>query len=214
MVNDLRYALRSLLKQPGFAAVVVVTLALGIGASTAIFSVVNAVLLRPPPFPHAERLQVVWGNYRSLNIQRLPAKAAEYEDYARQTEVFDSVAAYSSHSFNITTGSEPERIRGAYVSANLFPMLEAQPAIGRVFTSDEQRVVVLSDGFWQRRFGGDRGIINQTITLDNESYTVIGVMPARFQFPHPSFSWGEPADVWAPLSYAPDQVANRRGPYF
>ena len=214
MLTDLRYALRSLFKQPGFAAVVVVTLALGIGASTAIFSVVNAVLLRPLPFPHAERLQVVWGNYRSLNIERLRAKAAEYEDYAKQTEVFDAVAAYANHSFNVTTGAEPERIRGAYVSANLFPMLEAQPSAGRVFTSGEQRVVVLSDGFWQRRFAGDRGVINQTITLDSESYTVIGVMPAGFQFPHPSFSTGEPADVWAPLSYAPDQVTKRSGPYF
>ena len=214
MLNDLRYALRSLFKQPGFAAVVVVTLALGIGASTAIFSVVNAVLLRPLPFPHSERLQVVWGNYRTLNIERLRAKAAEYEDYAKQTEVFDSVAAYTNHSFNVTSGAEPERVRGAYVSANLFPLLETQASIGRVFTNDEQRVVVLSDAFWQRGFAGDRGVINQTITLDNESYTVIGVMPPRFQFPHPSFSSGEPADVWVPLSYAPDQVTNRSGPYF
>jgi putative ABC transport system permease protein len=213
-MNDLRYALRSLIKQPGFAAVVVVTLALGIGASTAIFSVVNAVLLRPLPFPHAERLQVVWGNYRSLNIERLRAKAAEYEDYAKQTEVFDAVAAYANHSFNVMTAAEPERIRGAYVSANLFPMLEAQPSAGRVFTSNEQRVVVLSDGYWQRRFAGDRGVINQTITLDNESYTVIGVMPPGFQFPHPSFSSGEPADVWAPLSYGQDEVTKRSGPYF
>ncbi|HKG48693.1 MAG TPA: ABC transporter permease [Pyrinomonadaceae bacterium] len=218
-MNDLRNALRSLLKQPGFAAVVVVTLALGIGASTAIFSVVNAVLLRPLPFPHAERLQVVWGNYRTLNIERLPAKAAEYEDYAKQTEVFDTVAAYANHSFNVTTGAEPERVRGAYVSATLFSMLEAQPAAGRVFTSDEQqpgrdRVVVLSDGYWRRRFAGDRGVINLSVTLDNESYTVIGVMPPGFQFPHPSFSRGEPADVWAPLTYTPDQVTKRSGPYF
>jgi putative ABC transport system permease protein len=214
LLNDLRYALRSLFKQPGFAAVVVVTLALGIGASTAIFSVVNAVLLRPLPFAHANRLQVVWGNYRTLNIERLRAKAAEYEDYAQQTEVFDAVAAYSNQSFNVTTGSEPERIRGAYVSANLFPMLEVQPSIGRVFTRDEQRVVVLSDGFWQRRFAGDRGVINQTVTLDNESYTVIGVMPPGFQFPHPSFTSGETADLWVPLVYGQDQVATRRGPYF
>jgi putative ABC transport system permease protein len=218
-LHDLRYALRSLFKQPGFAAVVVITLALGIGASTAIFSVVNAVLLRPLPFPNSDRLQVVWGNYRTLNIERLPAKAAEYDDYAKQTEVFDSVAAYTNHSFNVSTGSEPERIRGAYVSANLFPMLEAQASAGRVFNQDEQhegrnRVVVLSDGFWQRRFAGDRGIINQAITLDNESYTVIGVMPAAFQFPHSSFTWGEPADVWVPLTYTSEQVAAPRGPYF
>ena len=148
---------------------VVITLALGIGASTAIFSVVNAVLLRPLPYASSDRLQVIWGNYRALNIQRLRAKAAEYDDYTKQTQVFDSVAAYANQSFNVSTGAEPERIRGAYVSANLFPMLEAQPAAGRVFTSGEERVVVLSDGFWQRRFAGDRSIINQSITLDNES---------------------------------------------
>jgi putative ABC transport system permease protein len=195
--------------------VVVLTLALGIGASTAIFSVVNAVLLRPLPFPNSDRLQVVWGNYRALNIARLPAKTAEYDDYAKQTQVFDSVAAYSNHSFNVSSGSEPERIRGAYVSANLFPMLEAQASAGRVFTDAEQRdrVVVLSDGLWRRRFAGDPAIINQSITLDNESYTVIGVMPASFQFPHASFPWGEPADVWLPLTYTVEQVTTRRGPY-
>src|SRR4026208_259552 len=129
-MSDLRYALRSLVNQPAFAAVVVITLALGIGASTAIFSVVNAVLLRPLPFPNADRLQVVWGNYRTLNIERLRAKAAEFDDYAKQTEGVDSVAAYANHSFNVSSGAEPERIRGAYVSANLFPMLEAQAVSG------------------------------------------------------------------------------------
>jgi putative ABC transport system permease protein len=211
---DLRYALRNLLRQPAFAAVVVITLALGIGASTAIFSVVNAVLLRPLPFPNSDRLQVVWGNYRALNIARLPAKAAEYDDYAQQRQVFDSVAAYANHSFNLSIGSEPERIRGAYVSANLFPTLEAQAAAGRVFTDGEQRVVVLSDIFWQRHFAGDRSVINQSITLDNESFTVVGVMPPSFQFPHASFVSGEPADVWLPLTYTQEQVAKRSGPYF
>ena len=165
-MSDLRYALRSVFKQPGFAAVVVITLALGIGASTAIFSVVNAVLLRPLPFPNSDRLQVVWGNYRALNVERLPAKAAEYEDYARQTQVFDAVAAYANHSFNVSSAGEPERVRGAYVSANLFPMLETQAATGRVFTTEDERVVVLSDGFWQRRFAGKANVINQSITLD------------------------------------------------
>ena len=215
-MNDLRYALRSLRKQPGFAAVIVITLALGIGASTAIFSVVNAVLLRPLLFPNSDRLQVIWGNYRALNIERLTAKAAEYDDYAKQTQVFDSVAAYSNQSFNMSGGAEPERMRGAYISANLFPMLEAQAATGRVFTAAEQqdRVVVLSDGFWRRRFGGDRNVLNQSITLDNQSYTVIGIMPAWFQFPHASMPWAEPADVWLPLNYTGEQVASRRGPYF
>jgi putative ABC transport system permease protein len=208
------HALRTIQKQPGFAAVVVLTLALGIGASTAIFSVVNAVLLRPVPLRNSDRLQVIWGNFRALNIERLPAKAAEYVDYADQKRVFDSVAAYADHSFNFSSGGEPERIRGTIVSANLFPMLETQPVAGRLFTSDEVHAVVLSDAFWQRRFGSDRSIINQSMVLDGENYTVIGVMPAGFQFPHPSFSWAEPADVWVPLNDREIASAGRRGPYY
>jgi putative ABC transport system permease protein len=211
-MNDLRYALRSVVKQPAFAAVVVLTLALGIGASTAIFSVVNAVLLRPVPLRDSDRLEVIWGNFSALNIERLPAKAAEYHDYAEQKQVFDSVAAYAGHSFNFSTGGEPERIRGTIISTNLFPMIETQPSLGRLFTSDEERAVVLSDAFWQRRFGSDRGILNRSITLDGESYTVIGVMPNGFQFPHESFSWAEPADVWVPLRDV--EQSGRRGPYY
>jgi len=202
------------MKQPGFAAVVVVTLALGIGASTAIFSVVSAVLLRPVALHNSDRLQVIWGNFRALNIERLPATAPEYLDYAQQKPVFDSVAAYAQHSFNIASGGEPERIRGTIVSANLFPMLETQPSIGRLFASDEDHAVVLNEAFWQRRFGGDRGIINSSIVLDGEDYTVIGVMPAGFQFPHASFSWAEPADVWVPLNEREVAQAGRRGPYY
>ena len=216
-MNDLRYALRSLIKQPGFAAVVVLTLALGIGASTAIFSVVNAVLLRPLPFPNSDRLQVVWGNYRTLNIEHLPAKAAEYSDYARQQQVFDSVAAYATHSFTLSSAAEPERIRGAIITSNLFPMLAAQPVLGRSFNNEDLlagRVVLLSDGFWRRRFAADRNVINQTITLDNESYTVIGVMPTGFQFPHASFSWAEPAEVWTPFPNSELAQQARSGPYY
>ncbi len=215
-MTDLRYALRSLTKQPAFAAVVVITLALGIGATTTIFSVVNAVLLRPLPYPHSDRLQVVWGNFRQLNIERLPAKAAEYEDYARQTQVFDVVTAYSNHSFDVSVSGEPERVTGSYVSSNLFALLETAPIAGRVFNEAEKdsRVAVLSYPYWQRRFGGAPQVINQTVTLDRESYTIVGVMPAAFQFPHPSFRSSEPAELWVPLNYTSDDVVNRRGPYF
>lgn len=216
MITDVRSALRSLLKQPGFTLVVVFTLALGIGATTTIFSLVNTVLLRPLPYRHSDRLQVIWGNFRSLNIERLPAKAAEYEDYARQTQVFDGVAAYANHSFNVSVSGEPERVSGAYVSANLFPLLEVTPVAGRTFTASDKdsRLVVLSYGYWQRRFGGSTQIINQQLTLDNETYIVAGVTPAAFQFPHPSFRSSEPADLWALLSYSTEDVVNRRGPYF
>jgi predicted permease len=216
MITDIRSALRSLLKQPGFTLVVVLTLALGIGGTTTIFSVVNTVLLRPLPYPHSDRLQVIWGNYRSLDIERLPAKAAEFEDYARQTQVFDGVAAYANQSFNVSAGGEPERVSGAYVSTNLFSLLEVTAVAGRSFnaTDKDSRLVVLSYGYWQRRFGGSTQIINQPVTLDNETYTVAGVMPAAFQFPYPSFRSSEPADLWVPLSYSTDDVVNRRGPYF
>jgi putative ABC transport system permease protein len=194
--------------------VVVLTLALGIGASTAIFSVVNAVLLRPVPLHNSDRLTVIWGNFRALNIERLPARAAEYRDYADQKQVFDSVAAYAEHSFNFSSGGEAERIRGSVVSTNLYSMLETQPSLGRLFANDEEHAVVLNEAFWQRRFGGDRSIINSNIVLDGENYTVIGVMPAGFQFPHPSFSWAEPADVWVPLNQRQVEQAGRRGPYY
>ena len=194
----------------------VFTLALGIGGATTIFSVVNSVLLRPLAYPHSDRLELIWGNYRQLRIERLPAKAAEYEDYARETQVFDAVAAYANHSFNVSAGGEPERVTGAHVSRNLFPLLEATPIAGRAFTDADKdaRVVVLSYGYWQRCFGGSPQILNQQISLDNESYAVVGVMPATFQFPHPGVRGSEPADLWTPLTYATDDVVNRRGPYF
>jgi len=213
---DLRYALRNVFQQPGFSAVVVITLALGIGATTGMFSVINTVLLRPLPYAHSDRLQVIWGSYRTLNIERLPAKAAEYEDYVKQTQVFDTVAAFANHSFNASADGGPERIRGAYVSVNLFPMLEATPVMGRTFAADDtgSRVAILSYGYWQARFGGSQQIVNQQLLLDNESYTIAGVMPPSFSFPHASLRGSEPADLWVPLSYPSEDVASRRGPYF
>lgn len=213
---DIRQGLRSLVKQPGFSAVVVITLALGIGATTGMFSVINTVLLRPLPYAHADRLLVIWGNYRGLNIERLPAKAAEYEDYAKQTQVFDTVAAFTNHSFNVSAGDEAERVPAAYVSTNLFSTLEATPILGRTFGAADvnARVVILSYGYWQTRFGGSQQVINQRLLLDNESYTVVGVMPQSFGFPHASFRGSEPADLWVPLAYTCEDVAARRGPYF
>ena len=216
MLKDIRQGLRNLFKHSAFTAVVVITLALGIGATTGMFSVINTVLLRPLPYAHSDRLLVIWGNYRTLNIERLRAKAAEYEDYAKQTQVFDTVAAFTNHSFNVSAGGEPERIRGTYVSASLFPMLEATPLAGRTFAADDanSRVAILSYGYWQTRFGGSQQIINQRLLLDNESYTIVGVMQQSFSFPHASLRGSEPADLWVPLSYTGEEVASRRGPYF
>lgn len=216
MLKDIRQGLRNLFKHSTFTAVCVATLALGIGATTGMFSVINTVLLRPLPYAHSDRLLVIWGNYRTLNIERLRAKAAEYEDYAKQTQVFDTVAAFTNNSFNVSASGEPERVSGAYVSANLFPMLEATPLMGRTFAADDAglRVAILSYGYWQTRFGGSQQIFNQRLLLDNESYTIVGVMPQSFSFPHASLRGSEPADLWVPLAYRGEDVASRRGPYF
>ena len=216
---NIRYGLTSLWKHPGFSFTVIVVLAVGIGANSAVFSVVNSVLFRPLPYQDSDRLVVVWGNFLKLNIERLNAKAAEYEDYRAQKQVFEEVAAFASQSFSLSGDEQAERLAGARVTPNLFSLLGAQPEQGRGFTQDENQagrdtVVILSHGFWQRRFGGKAGALGQHLRLDDQDYTVVGVMPASFQFPHASLPFGEPADVWMPLVYPNEQVAQRQGPYY
>ncbi|MEK6299733.1 MAG: ABC transporter permease [Acidobacteriota bacterium] len=218
MFQDLRFGLRMLLKQPGFTVIAVLAMALGIGANTAIFSVVNAVLLRPLPYPEANRMVLLWGNFLKINITQLRAKSAEYVDYRDQTQSFDQVAAFHSVDVNLTGSGQPERIAGARVSPNLFALLEAQPAQGRVIAADENQpgrdnVAVISRGFWQLRLGGAAKVIGQQLKLNDLNYTIIGVMPAEFQFPHASFGFAEPAEVWLPLALDPTQVAERSGLY-
>ncbi len=218
MLNDIRYGIRNLRKHPGFSIIVVTVLALGIGANSAIFSVVNGVLLRPVPYRDSDQLVMIWGNFLKLNIERLPAKSAEYEDYRAQGQIFEQVAAFENLNFNLSGETRAERITGAAVTANLFTMLGARVEQGREFSSDENqtsdKVVILSHGFWQRRFSGKASAVGQTFRLDDQDYTVIGVMPGDFQFPHPRLSFAEPADLWIPLVYSGEQVAQRQGPYY
>jgi putative ABC transport system permease protein len=219
LLQDLRYGIRSLLKNPGFALIVIAVLALGIGANSAIFSVVNGVLLRPLPYRDADRLVMVWGNFEKLKIERLASKTAEYENYAAQDQVFEEAAAFANQSFNLSGVDEAERVMGARITPNLLPLLGASAAQGRGIASDENQsgrdhVVVLSDAFWQRHFGGRASAVGQSLTLNDETYTIIGVMPPAFQFPHASFRFGEPADVFVPLVYSAAQVAQREGPYY
>lgn len=219
LVKDIRYGIRNLRRHPGFSVIVVAVLALGIGANSAIFTVVNGVLLRPLPYRNSDQLVIIWGNFLKLNIERLPAKAAEYEDYRAQSQIFEQVAAFESLSLNLTGNEQAERITGASVSANLFSMLGAQVEQGRGIATDENQtghdsVVVLSHGFWQRRLGGRPGAVGQMLKLNDRDYTVIGVMPANFQFPHASFPFAEPADLWVPLVYPTEQVTQRQGPYY
>jgi putative ABC transport system permease protein len=195
LIQDLRYGARMLLKNPGISFVVVLALALGIGANTAIFSVVNAVLLRPLPYDEADRL--VFLTESSKTMDEISVSYPDFTDWRNQNHVFEKIGVYNRESYNLTGGGEPERILAAQASADLFSALRVQAAIGRVFNNDEDKpggapVVVLSYALWQRRFGGQPGIINQQLTFNNKSYTVIGVMPQGFQFPRL-------AEMWVPV---------------
>ena len=211
-LHDLRYALRMQFKNPGFTIVAVIALALGIGANTAIFSVVNTVLLRPLPYKDPEQLVMVWEDASKHGYPRDTPAAANYVDWRDQNQVFEGMAAIADESFNLTGAGDPERLEGRRVSANLFPMLGVEPQIGRVFSAAEDqpgsnRVVLLSYGVWQRRFGADPGIVGQALTLNGESHIVVGVMPARFQFP------SSDDQVWVPIAFTQEQTANRNRHY-
>src|SRR5690242_18518976 len=198
MLKDLRYGLRSLIKHPTFTAVCIVTLALGIGANTAIFTVVNAVVLRPLPFQDAERLAMIWTT-RDTN-QEQPLSFADYNDLKNQTKSFSAVGAASPlWNFTLTGGGEPEPLQGMYLSASLLELLRVSPERGRNFTAEEDRiggtpVAIISHSLWQRRFGGDENIVGKSITLSGINSTVIGVMPPDFQLLEPA------AEVWVPLA--------------
>jgi putative ABC transport system permease protein len=190
--QDLRYGVRMLLRQPGFTFVAVVTLALGIGANTAIFSVVNAVLLRPLPYPESDRLLFV--SERDQQLRRLAIAWPNYLDWRAQNGVFESIGVYNRDSYNLTGSGDPQQVLAGQVSADFFTTLKVNPLIGRVFTREEDQpgaaaVVVLSNALWQRVFGGDTNILNRAITLNNRSYSVLGVMPVDFQFPTRAEIW-------------------------
>src|SRR6185436_15051685 len=184
--QDIRYAVRMLMKTPSVSVIVVIALALGIGANTAIFSVVNAVLLRPLPYEESERLFLL--NEKSQVLDEMSISYPNFEDWKAQNHVFEGIAVYNRQSYNLTGVGEAERVVTGQVSADLFKILRVRPEHGRVFTNDEDKpgaapVVVLSYGLWQRRFGGDTSILNQQITLNGKSYTVIGIMPAEYLYP-------------------------------
>jgi putative ABC transport system permease protein len=204
--QDLTYSARILLKRPALTFVTVLTLALAIGANSAIFSVVNAILLRPLPFRDQDRMVVLWHSYPQLNLQKSPISPPGFVTYTykEQSQSFNAVAAMAYRGLNLTGQDEPEQIQGMFVSADFFPALGVQPLIGRTFTPEEDqpgrnRVVILGQNFWQRRFGSDRSIINKPITLNGIDFTVVGVMPSDFQL-------FNKADFWSPIALAPAQV--------
>jgi putative ABC transport system permease protein len=196
--QDLRYGARMLAKNPGFTLIAVLTLALGIGANTAIFSVVNAVLLRPLPYPEPDQLSWVWLDNRREGIHEDITSFPNFVDWRDQNQVFQGLAGVNGWAPSLTGMGEPEELRGASVSANFFALMDVNPMLGRGFLPAEEedghdQVVVISHGLWQRRFGGALNVINQTLNLSGRGYTVVGIMPPGFQFP-------TKAELWKPLA--------------
>jgi predicted permease len=206
-MSDIRYALRSLLKRPAFTIIAVVTLALGIGANTAIFSAINALLLKPLPFPDLDRVVAVWDKVPSRGVMHNEVAVANYLDWQSQNHSFEQLALYRWWSANLTGIDPPERIQGFLVTANLFDAMGMKPIMGRNFSAEENQpgkdaVAIITHSLWQRRFGGDPNILNKTITTNSIVRTVIGVMPERFNFP-------KGAEVYAPLPMTPELMKSR-----
>ena len=197
-MTDLRYALRTLLKNRAFATTAIITLALGIGASTAIFTVVHGVLLRPLPYADSDQLTMVWLANPVQGIDKDVSPYPTFRAFRSQARSFSHLTAYTRQSMNLTEAGEPQRVRGAVVTAGFFSMLGAHPLIGRAFRDDEHEagrheVALIGHGLWARAFGNDRSIVGRTISLNNARYTIIGVMPAGFAFP-------ADAEFWLPMA--------------
>ena len=193
-------------KNPSFAIIAILALALGIGANSAIFSVVNAVLLRQLPFENPKQLVMMWGEDKREGLNRRVFSTGEFVEYRQAQQSFTQIAAAETESFNLSGGDQPERVQGARVSPDLFPLLAVKMFSGRAFLASEEtpgsdRVAVLSHGFWQRRFGSDPQILNQQLILNGESYTVVGILPPEFQLPRID------AEVWVPLALGPQQLS-------
>lgn len=209
--RDVRYAVRTLARSPGFTVAALLALALGIGANTAVFSVVNSVLLRPLPYPDPERL--VWiqdGLTQSSRSSRWGACVADFLLWQSRSRSFDPLAAWAVNTFNVTGDGEAERVAGFGVTARFFDVLRVRPLHGRTFARDDDQpgrapVTLISERLWERRYGRHPGVIGRSIALNGRQFTVIGVMPASFRFRNPE------ADVWAILTLDPP---TRRGPFF
>src|ERR1051326_1757918 len=196
LLNDLRYGARTLLEKPGFTVVAVLTLALGIGANTAIFSVINAVLLRPLPFREPGRIVSVANVDLKEGGDPFVSSWPDFNDWRAQNQSFEKLAAFNPRDLNLAGGGEPLRLRGAMVTSELFPLLGASPQLGRGFTAEEDRpgahAVILGQDFWRRHFNADPRAVGRTLDINGLSYEVVGVMPAGFEFPYSA----EPVELW------------------
>ncbi|HJZ71981.1 MAG TPA: ABC transporter permease [Vicinamibacterales bacterium] len=205
LIQDVRYALRTLTKQPGFALVALLTLALGIGANTAIFGIVNAVVLRPLPYDQPDRVVLLWSHW--INWTKTWVSQAEVADYQQHLRSLEHVSAFFNTSFNLTGAGEPLRVLAAQVQPEIFAALGARPLVGRVFTSEEdepgrEHVVILTEGLWRSQFGSDPAIVGRTIQLDAAPYTVVGVLPAALRLPL-DYACRTAPQVWVPIALGP-----------
>ena len=202
-----RYAFRTLRRQPTFALVAILTLALGIGANTAIFSVIKTVVLNPLPYESPEKIAILWEVNPDGN--QGPVSVPTFEDWKREAKSFESLAAYRHVDYSFKGTGDPQNVPALKATADLFNVLKSQAALGRTFTADESvvgddRVVVLSHGFWSRALAGDASVIGKTIQLDSVPYTVVGVMPPAFEFPTSTN-----VEVWTPLAFDPKDMHGR-----
>ncbi|MEP6913207.1 MAG: ABC transporter permease, partial [bacterium] len=207
LLRDLRFSTRSLLKRPALTIIAIITLAVGIGANSAIFSVVNALLIKPLPFPELDRIVAIWEKQPSQGMERNEVALANYLDWRSQNKSFEQIGLYRWWSTNLTGIEPPERVQGFLVSANFFDVVGMKPAIGRGFAAGEDQpgkdaVAILTNGLWQRRFGSDPNITSKTIALNGVTRTIIGVLPPDFKFP-------PGAEVLAPLTITPELARNR-----
>jgi hypothetical protein len=203
-MNDLKFALRQLLKNPGFTAVAVLTIALCIGANTAIFSVVNAVLLEPFPYPDSERLVYVNNSYPGNDLLKAGVSIPDYLDRVEQAPSIEAAMLYTFESFNLSGEDRPARVMGLRVTPSMFETLGVSPRLGRPFDSSEsqpgsERVVLLSHSLWIERFGGRESVVGETLRLHGVSYSVVGVMPESFEFPQPN------VQLWVPYAFTAQQ---------
>jgi putative ABC transport system permease protein len=214
LLQDIRYAWRMLLKSPGFSSIAILTLTLGIGANTAVFSVVDAVLLHPLPYKNPDQLMLVSETLPMQGHDLVGVSAAEYLDYRERNRSFSETASFERDGFNLTGEGTPLRINAALVSASAFPLLGVDAVLGRTFTEEEDRngaekVVVISRPLWEQHYGSDPHVLGKIIKLDEKPYTVIGVMPASFRFPFDSAPASERADLWLPEIFSADRLQNR-----
>ena len=208
LIQDIRYGIRTLLKNRAFTAVAVVALALGIGANTAIFSVVNAVLLQPLAFEQPDQLVLVWEKRMSLGRVRNVASAPDFVDWRAQNQVFEDMAAFMGQGFNVGAATEPERVQGVSVTPSLFSILRARPLMGRALEQNEDKpesapVAIIGKGLWQRTFGSDPDIVGKQIKLNDRDYTVVGVMKEDFGFPN------RRTEIWIPLKFSENDLSAR-----